>query len=151
MIQKMKKTKGFTLIEMLVVIAIIAVLVSIIIPVVTSATEKAHEAKDAANIRSAIATVTTAGLTGDTANQSMSVTLTQTGEFDQNEGMTDIGGYDLDLFKNKTSVTIAWSDASYAVTIDGSVPNAAAACTYADTNSDSKCDTCGKTQAEHTT
>ena len=34
----MRKNKGFTLIEMLVVIAIIAVLVSIIIPTVTSAT-----------------------------------------------------------------------------------------------------------------
>ena len=49
----MKKTsKGFTLIEMLVVIAIIAILVAIIVPTVTSSTTKAKAATDAANLRS---------------------------------------------------------------------------------------------------
>jgi len=49
----MKKSKGFTLVEMLVVIAIIAVLVTIIIPTVSIVTKKAKAAADAANMRSA--------------------------------------------------------------------------------------------------
>ena len=48
----MKNSKGFTLIEMLIVIAIIAVLVSIVIPTVTSSATKAEAAVDAANLRS---------------------------------------------------------------------------------------------------
>ncbi len=47
----MRKNKGFTLIEMLVVIAIIAVLVSILIPVVGASTTKAAAATNAANLR----------------------------------------------------------------------------------------------------
>ena len=62
--KKMNK-KGFTLIEMLVVIAIIAVLVSIIIPTVMSSTDKAAAATNAANLRSIVAEVTTAHLSGD--------------------------------------------------------------------------------------
>lgn len=50
----MRKNKGFTLIEMLVVIAIVAVLVSIVIPTVTAATTKAKAAADAANLRSVL-------------------------------------------------------------------------------------------------
>ena len=55
---KLKKSKGFTLIEMLVVIAIIAVLVSIIIPVVGNSTTKAKAAANAANLRSVKAEIT---------------------------------------------------------------------------------------------
>lgn len=50
----MRKNKGFTLVEMLVVIAIIAILVAIIIPVVTDATRKAKAASDASNLRVAL-------------------------------------------------------------------------------------------------
>lgn len=50
----MRKKKGFTLIEMLVVIAIIAVLVAIVIPTVTAATTKAEAAADAANLRNVL-------------------------------------------------------------------------------------------------
>ena len=46
-----RKNKGFTLIEMLVVIAIIAVLVGVAIPVVSNSTTKAKAATDAANMR----------------------------------------------------------------------------------------------------
>ena len=106
--KKMNK-KGFTLIEMLVVIAIIAILVSIVVPTVSAATEKAKEAKDAANIRSAIAEVTAKALAGDTAAE-VEVDLTQTGNFDKNTDMTDIGGYPLSSFASKSKVVVTWDD-----------------------------------------
>lgn len=69
MFQKMKKSKGFTLIEMLVVIAIIAILVAIIIPTVSNANTKAKAAADAANARSLKAEIVTKILTGDIDSQ----------------------------------------------------------------------------------
>ena len=127
---KMNK-KGFTLIEMLVVIAIIAILVAIVIPVVGNSTEKAKEAKDAANIRSAIATVTAQALTGNAT--SVNVNLTQTGNFDSfnvttGEGeaatttsdLTNIGGFDLSIFANQTSVTVTYCSTCNAVVITNS-------------------------------
>lgn len=51
--QKMKKTGGFTLIEMLIVVAIIAILVVVSIPMVSSSLDKAKEATDDANFRAA--------------------------------------------------------------------------------------------------
>jgi len=48
----MRKNKGFTLIEMLVVIAIIAIMVAIVVPTVSKATKRAKAATDAANLRS---------------------------------------------------------------------------------------------------
>ena len=99
--KKMNK-KGFTLIEMLVVIAIIAILVAIVIPVVGNATEKAKEARHAANIRSAVAELTIAQLTGEVTGSvtksesgvfSIQVTTTNTGAFDKlGDDMTTFGG-----------------------------------------------------------
>ena len=114
--KKMNK-KGFTLIEMLVVIAIIAVLVAIVIPTVGNATEKAKEAADAANIRAAIAEVTTTGLS-TAADASKSVTLTQTGAFDKNTDLKNIGGLNLDLFKDKTSVTVKYTYTTGAISVE---------------------------------
>ena len=51
--KKLKKTGGFTLIEMLIVVAIIAILVAVSIPMVNANLEKAREATDAANERAA--------------------------------------------------------------------------------------------------
>lgn len=49
-----RNSKGFTLIEMLIVIAIIAILVAIIIPTIMHATTSAKAATDAANLRSVL-------------------------------------------------------------------------------------------------
>ncbi len=51
--QKMKKTGGFTLIEMLIVVAIIAILVVVSIPMVSNSLEQARKSTDAANERAA--------------------------------------------------------------------------------------------------
>lgn len=52
-LKKMKKSGGFTLIEMLIVVAIIAILVAISIPMVSSSLNKARIATDTANERNA--------------------------------------------------------------------------------------------------
>ena len=116
--KKMNK-KGFTLIEMLVVIAIIAVLVSIVIPVVGNSTEKAKEAADAANIRSAIAEVTTKGLS-ESGSFYKAYTLTCDGNFDTT-GITDIGGFTADEVEAIGS-TIYICYANDAVTLEASAP-----------------------------
>lgn len=50
---KLKKAKGFTLVEMLIVVAIIAILVAVAAPAVSSNLKKAKMSTDAANFRSA--------------------------------------------------------------------------------------------------
>lgn len=50
---KLRKSGGFTLVEMLIVVAIIAILVAVSIPLVNGALDKAREATDAANLRAA--------------------------------------------------------------------------------------------------
>ena len=65
--KKIKNTKGFTLMEMLIVVAIIAILIAIAIPTFNSSLNKAKVATDEANIRSGYASVMTQLLTSDTA------------------------------------------------------------------------------------
>ena len=71
--KKLKNSKGFTLMEMLIVVAIIAVLVAIAIPTFTNQLEKAREAADMANLRSAYAEVVAAALTDDNNNGRVTV------------------------------------------------------------------------------
>lgn len=67
--RKIKNSKGFTLMEMLIVVAIIAILVAIAIPTFTSSLEKAREAADAANLRAAYAEVIANYLSGETGTK----------------------------------------------------------------------------------
>lgn len=60
-----RNSKGFTLVEMLIVIAIIAILVAIAIPTFSGALTKAKEAADEANIRSYYGEVVIKNLTDD--------------------------------------------------------------------------------------
>lgn len=80
--RKMKNSKGFTLMEMLIVVAIIAVLVAVMIPTMTSALEKSREAADLANTRSAYAQLLVAGLTEEdpSAYNTENVKYTRTGD-----------------------------------------------------------------------
>ena len=67
--KKIKNTKGFTLMEMLIVVAIIAILIAIAIPTFTAQLEKAREAADIANIRSAYSEAMVKYLDGATKGQ----------------------------------------------------------------------------------
>lgn len=62
--KKLKKTGGFTLIEMLIVVAIIAILVAVSIPMVGSSLEKARKATDDANLRAAKAVAIISSIEG---------------------------------------------------------------------------------------
>lgn len=97
--KKIKNTKGFTLMEMLIVVAIIAILIAIAIPTFTAQLEKAREAADIANIRSTYSEAmvaylegnSTAAVTKDTASK---MTQTKSGweyvEWPDYLGKTDI-------------------------------------------------------------
>ena len=61
----MKRVRGFTLAELLIVVAIMAVLVGIAIPVFSSVLERSREVTDTANIRSEYAHILTAVLNGE--------------------------------------------------------------------------------------
>lgn len=64
--KKLKKSGGFTLIEMLIVVAIIAILVAVSIPMVNSNLTKAKEATDEANLRAGKAAAIADYLMNDT-------------------------------------------------------------------------------------
>ena len=68
--KKIKNSKGFTLMEMLIVVAIIAVLVAIAIPTFTTSLNKARVATDEANIRSGYAAVMADVLTNQISTES---------------------------------------------------------------------------------
>ncbi|MDY3781098.1 MAG: type II secretion system protein [Candidatus Faecousia sp.] len=98
--KKIKNSKGFTLMEMLIVVAIIAVLVAIAVPTFTASLNKARVATDEANIRAGYATLMAQMLTSDTTtiegnyqlNTDGSITKDATGSYTTygNAGATGI-------------------------------------------------------------
>lgn len=72
--RKMKNSKGFTLMEMLIVVAIIAVLVAVMIPVMNNSLEKSRDTATVANLRTAYAEAQVAYLTEDATNADVTIT-----------------------------------------------------------------------------
>ena len=87
----MRKNKGFTLAELLIVVAIIAVLVAIAIPIFSAQLEKAKEATDVANIRSAYAEVTAAYITDGGAHSAEVEIKSNTGDWKSEDGLKVAG------------------------------------------------------------
>ena len=98
----MKKSKGFTLAELLIVVAIIAVLVAIAIPVFTTQLKKAELATELANTRAAYAEVV--------------ATAMAEGSYDSS-GKLDLGTLSVPLSKttatvSNNTITLVHSNAS---------------------------------------
>lgn len=120
--RKMKNSKGFTLMEMLIVVAIIAVLIAIAIPTFNASLNKARVATDEANIRSGYASVMATVLTADeeiktettyklktdgsvyTGTEANAVDYECKGEPKENTKVS-IAGQDVDAWKTGAKVT----------------------------------------------
>ena len=117
---KIKNSKGFTLMEMLIVVAIIAVLVAIAIPTFTSSLNKARVATDEANIRSGYASVmakilTEQIVTNDTTNAGQAADETYVllvdGTVRKNSETSGMPADYTTVGKNDTDVSIAGTKA----------------------------------------
>ena len=86
--KKVKKTEGFTLMEMLIVIAIIAVLVAIAIPVYNAQMHKARVAADWANLRAYYAELQLYYLTTGAYNTNVPVFEPDPGQIQQKDTST---------------------------------------------------------------
>lgn len=120
--RKMKNSKGFTLMEMLIVVAIIAILVAIMIPTMTSALEKARDAADAANLRSAYAEAMVKLIQDDTGLDSVtSDPIAITGRVKGFNGISEIAGVST---TTDTTLKDAKADQKITVTVkaDGTAP-----------------------------
>ena len=105
--KRLKSSKGFTLMEMLIVVAIIAVLVAIAIPTFTTSLNKARLATDQANIRSGYAAamarvltehITTEGLVNPGLPDDETYYLLPDGTV---KTMDELGGQTANVYKTK--------------------------------------------------
>lgn len=87
--KKLKKQRGFTLVEMLIVVAIIAILVAVSIPLFTNSLERAKNATDAANERDAKAAATSLLL--EKSYSGNSTTIEEKYYFDATAGVLKAG------------------------------------------------------------
>lgn len=90
---KLRKSGGFTLVEMLIVVAIIAILIAVSIPLVSGSLEKAREATDDANMRTAAAVANiiylSSGETDDIDGKYYKVDMTNGSQGSLIDGTTD--------------------------------------------------------------
>ena len=92
--ERLKKSGGFTLIEMLIVVAIIAILVAVSIPMVSSNLEDAKIATDKANERAAKAAAMIKYMTDDTITATSSFKYdAEDGKLVKTEESEDVNGY----------------------------------------------------------
>ena len=111
--KRLKSSKGFTLMEMLIVVAIIAVLVAIAIPTFTTSLNNARLATDQANIRSGYAAamarvltehITTEGLVNPGLPDDETYYLLPDGTV---KTMDELGGQTANVYKTKGTLNDA--------------------------------------------
>lgn len=128
--KKLKKSGGFTLIEMLIVVAIIAILVAVSIPLVSNSLNKARKSTDAANERAAkaaaVATYLADNETGTVTYYYDAVkgevtekTTDATAPAGYGQCSDHKGGYVTVTITNGASATMVWYKGSTAMTGDG--------------------------------
>ena len=108
--KKIKNSKGFTLMEMLIVVAIIAVLIAIAVPTFSASLNKARVATDEANIRSGYASVVADLLTKDRSAETGATTTTYTYYLMKDGSVAEATAGDKDyktLGNNTTAVMIS--------------------------------------------
>ena len=127
--KKIKNSKGFTLMEMLIVVAIIAVLIAIAVPTFSSSLNKARVATDEANIRSGYASVVAELLTGDNVataenkpkvyflKKDGSVATADTGAYETLGNATNTGSGNIDIAGVSVERWTKGNKVTYSVTI----------------------------------
>lgn len=113
---KLRKSGGFTLVEMLIVVAIIAILIAVSIPLVNNALDRAKHSTDAANERAAKAEIMIQYLAGegiikvdtDYIYDAVEGSLKETGTVN-NYGQHEGHDYLKVQISNTGVVTVAWN------------------------------------------
>lgn len=111
--KKLRKSGGFTLVEMLIVVAIIAILVVVSIPMISGSLDEAREATDAANERAAKSAAIIAYMK-DSTNKSWyynadagTVATSDSGIEGYNQAKKSIGGATVDKGGAIVKITIS--------------------------------------------
>ena len=115
--KKLKKSGGFTLIEMLIVVAIIAILVAVSIPMVNTSLEKARIATDQANERAAKAAAMIQYMLVDDAPAGEKTYYYNAADGTVQHQKSGISGYNQKEQNNSDSATIAAETGCVQVTI----------------------------------
>lgn len=113
----MKRDRGFTLAELLIVVAIITVLVAIAVPIFNNQLEKTRQSADIANIRAAYAAAASEVLSSGNAAVEMTAPMQHSGHFDKLDS-AKIGNLDLTGADSETALIEIHKGCSLNVTVD---------------------------------